>query len=60
MLRGITAGTLHFRGLALDTFPFRVLQPLPDEGLFLTAHFAAGKLLKCRCDGIRVPVHKSE
>lgn len=33
MLRGVTAGTLHFRGLALRTFPFGILQPLPDGGL---------------------------
>ena len=33
MLRGVTAGALHFRGLALRTFPFGILQPLPDGGL---------------------------
>ena len=41
MLRGVTAGALHFRGLALGTFPFRILQPLPDGGLFLRLVTAA-------------------
>ena len=38
----------------------RLGQPLPDGGLFLTAHFPAGKLLKCRCDGIRVPAFEKD
>lgn len=33
MLRGVTAGALYFRGLALRTLPFRVLQSLTDRGL---------------------------
>ena len=38
----------------------RLGQSIPDGGLFLTAHFAAGKLLKCRCDGIRVPAFEKD
>ena len=38
----------------------RLGQPLPDGGLFLTAHFPAGKLLKCRCDGICVPAFEKD
>ena len=38
----------------------RLGQPLPDGGLFLTAHFPAGKLLKRRCDGIRVPAFEKD
>ena len=38
----------------------RLGQPFPDGGLFLTAYFPAGKLLKCRCDGIRIPAFEKD
>ena len=38
----------------------RLGQPFQDGGLFLTAYFPAGKLLKCRCDGIRIPAFEKD
>ena len=56
MLRRVTAGESFLRWLALRTLPFRILQPLPDGGLFRLAYLSACELLESRRDRVRVPV----
>ena len=52
----VNGAVFHF----LRRLFLRLGQPFPDGGLFLTAHFPAGKLLKCRCDGVCVPAFEKD